>query len=448
MPFKHFYSPTPSNTSFVCTPITKINELEIDIDETTLIVFDIDEVLITTEDHFSHPYAEKVFLTQMQHAFDNATSDQEREEIEQKLSLCILSPKRILIEEESPALINSLQQRGAKVIGLTMCLTGSLGHISHIERWRLEHLRSLNINFTQSFSGIKHCILDNLKDHKKHTPLFEEGILFSPGYNKGDVLKEFLHHINFKPSKVIFIDDLIGHLESVESALHSVNIPCRAYQYMGAKPFFKPINTQVLEYQFKHLLNKGEWLSDKKVCQHFSKNPSYFIPENTQKQRLFQAHEDQLFHLSIGAVLFDRNGCIACHHFTEIFGYKDVYILMRESMENEETPLMTLHRGLKEEFGASAKPIAFLGSISGNITDSSLSFEKTTLYIACELINWCPENRDLNDPEAGSMIEWLEPSTLITLMEQQRVRFQRIDADESEIIKRALPFIQKSLQIN
>ncbi len=169
-----------------------------------------------------------------------------------------------------------------------------------------------------------------------------------------------------------------------------------------------------------------------------------FVFSAEKERPFFQATKQRPYHLSVGAVLFDQNGRIACHHFKEIFGYKDVYILMRESMENDETISMTLLRGLKEEFGAVGKPIAFLGSLSGLLPEPGLPFEKTTLYVACETIEWDPAKRDPNDPEATSTIEWLPPNELISIMQKQGDRFKRIDVDESEMIKRALPYIRKA----
>lgn len=157
-------------------------------------------------------------------------------------------------------------------------------------------------------------------------------------------------------------------------------------------------------------------------------------------RNLFHAKQSQPYHLSIGAVLFDQNGRVACHHFSEIHGHKDIYILMRETMEDDETLLMTLHRGLKEEFGVLAKPVAFLGALTGFLKDPHFSFDKTTLYFACQFVDWDPKGRDLDDPEGWSTIEWHEPDELIVLMQSQGARFQRVDADESEMIRRALPY--------
>lgn len=157
----------------------------------------------------------------------------------------------------------------------------------------------------------------------------------------------------------------------------------------------------------------------------------------------FQAKHEQPYHLSIGAVLFNQEGRVACHHFDEVFGQKDIYILMRETMENNETPLITLERGLKEEFGAEANPVAFLGGLTGYLYSPDLPFEKTTLYIACQVTDWDSSKRDPNDPEAFSNIEWLEPKDLILLMQQQGKLFHRVDVDESEIIIRALPYIER-----
>ncbi len=175
---------------------------------------------------------------------------------------------------------------------------------------------------------------------------------------------------------------------------------------------------------------------------------SHFSLRSFADQPFFQANVKQPYHLSVGAVLFDDKGQIACHHFSEILGQKDVYILMRESMENDETLLQTLHRGLKEEFGAEAKPIAFLGSLTGFLYDPVLPFDKTTLYIACELAQWIPSQRNLDDIEATSLIEWLDPNQLIVIMQRQGERFKRVDADESCMIQRALPYIQQCLEKN
>ena len=208
-------------------------------DETTLIVFDVDEVLITTEDHFIHPYADHIFVPIIKAAMASVETLEEKKNLEEKLSLSMLCPKRILIEEETPKLIQNLKDKGIKVIALTSCPTGAFGIIPKVEDWRINHLNSLNINFASSFPNINRQFLNEIAVSGKRAPSYEEGILFSKGYKKGEVLKAFFKQCNFHPSKVIFIDDLCENLDSVKAELATLNIEFKGYQYIGATRFFK-----------------------------------------------------------------------------------------------------------------------------------------------------------------------------------------------------------------
>jgi hypothetical protein len=248
--------------------IASLKELDEEVskaNEKTLIVFDVDEVLITTEDQFGHPSSESVVGPLLNNARAKAVTSEQKKELEDKLSLCFLQPKRFLVEKESPKYIKELQNKGIKVIALTSCRTGSFGVVPKVERWRIDHLLSLNINFDPAFSHVERCHLTEIAKEGISAPLYEQGVLFSRGYKKGEVLKAFLKKANFSPSKVIFIDDLVENLASVQEEMQALNIECKVYHYTGANKFVKKASEEILSYQLNHLLQKKQWLSDKEV---------------------------------------------------------------------------------------------------------------------------------------------------------------------------------------
>ncbi len=235
------------------------------LDEQALVVLDVDEVLITTKDHYMHPYSEETVLSIVMEALMFAESDLEKRDMEEALSLALILPERHLIEKSVPLLIKNLQSRGVKVIALTDCMTGSLGVIPKLEVWRIENLKSLGVDFSLSFPSIQSHRID-IPFSKKKCPLYEQGILFSGGHKKGDVLKAFLTESDFKPSKVIFIDDLSRNVDSVEFELKNMNIESRVYQYTGASEFFRnSVDEQILKHQFEHLIETKTWLSDAEI---------------------------------------------------------------------------------------------------------------------------------------------------------------------------------------
>ncbi len=251
-------------------PITTFDQMDDEFNhcnESTLVIFDVDEVLITTEDHFIQPHVGDLFHRFCRDAFKKAHSDEEREELSNNLSAAFTGPKRHLVEKEIPSKIKQLQDRGVKVIALTASPVGKYGRVESAERWRIEHLNGLGINFAPSFPSIDRHQLEAIKHPQMAPPVFEAGILFSIGHEKGVVLRHFLEMWGLQPTKVVFIDDLMENLQSVEKELANSGIEFKGYLYKGAEPFFKELNLELLHYQLDHLKNNGEWLSDIEVAQ-------------------------------------------------------------------------------------------------------------------------------------------------------------------------------------
>jgi hypothetical protein len=235
--------------------------------ERMLVVLDVDEVLITTEDHVFHSYADEARDKIIGQAIAKADNKiEKKQEIEHAMGIVILNATRVLVEEETPVLIQNLQKKKVPVIALTSCSTGRLGPIEKMELWRAEHLKSLQIDFSSSFPAISSQSFEELSIGTKRPPIYERGILFSHGYKKGDVLAAFLKKNRIKPSKVIFIDDLVENLASVESSLETLGIPSKTVHYLGAKRFYKELNEEIILYQFKHLMKEKQWLSDAEVA--------------------------------------------------------------------------------------------------------------------------------------------------------------------------------------
>ena len=84
---------------------------------------------------------------------------------------------------------------------------------------------------------------------------------------------------------------------------------------------------------------------------------------------------------------------------------------MRESVENDETPDMAVRRGLREEFGATAERVQYLGSAVTYFTrrEGGPKIEKTTLWHLAHLGNIDHNDRKLEPYEEDTLIEWKPP---------------------------------------
>jgi len=166
----------------------------------------------------------------------------------------------------------------------------------------------------------------------------------------------------------------------------------------------------------------------------------------------FQGNSEHPQHISVGAVILNDKNEICCHHFdskkSDLKGYwkdqglEDFYILMRKTMEPNETLETTLHRGLQEEFGAEADFIDYIGSIQSRFNDKGAEIEKTTLYFLCKLKNQDVSKRSSGNVECEGQIEWQTADFLIPKMKEQAKKFGRTDVDESPILERIKKYLK------
>lgn len=154
----------------------------------------------------------------------------------------------------------------------------------------------------------------------------------------------------------------------------------------------------------------------------------------------FQGTKENPYHISIGAAVMNKEGKICHHYFEKILGYENIVLLMRETIEENETIEQCLHRGLMEEFGMKAELKSYIGSIVSKfkIGDTGINMEKTTLYFLCDFISQDESLRSQEDIERESEIKWFDPKDLIVKMKEQGKRLNREDMDESSVVERVI----------
>lgn len=159
-------------------------------------------------------------------------------------------------------------------------------------------------------------------------------------------------------------------------------------------------------------------------------------------QNYFQGTVKNPYHISIGAVVKNAEGNICCHYFDSITlpsigTLRDFYLLMRETIEPNETIEQCLSRGLLEEFGITGTLNRYIGSIVSTfeVGNTGVYIQKTTLYFLCDFVSMDESLRKKEDIEASSEIRWVAPLELIAKMKEQGKRLGRSDVDESMIVE-------------
>jgi uncharacterized protein DUF2608 len=239
--------------------LKEFNEHLSELDSQSLLLWDVDKTLVIPNDQILTPGNEKMF----KHLLSLYLSDKSIVEREKLISIIFHRTSFDLIDPSVINMIEYLKSKSIPMIAFTAMSTGTLGVISNMENWRRNQLELLGIDFSSTFPQNNRLYLHDT--FHKGSPVFFEGVLCSDQLPKGPVLATFLEKINWKPQKIIFIDDDFDFLSSVEESLAKLNIPFLGIHYVEVDNRQFTVDSDVAHFQFQVLAKEGKWLIDQEA---------------------------------------------------------------------------------------------------------------------------------------------------------------------------------------
>lgn len=148
------------------------------------------------------------------------------------------------IEPETVSVIHTLQKKGLTVIGFT-------ARALHLIYPTIEHLNHIGVSFDQS--DPHEC---PIKYGVGEPAVYVNGTIFTGKYSKGEVLAAWLKQIDYQPKKVIFVDDKLKNIKSVEQSLHKRNFPFIGLRYSFLDERVKQFDWDTTQKEFEQFLQQ------------------------------------------------------------------------------------------------------------------------------------------------------------------------------------------------
>lgn len=247
------------------TPINSLQEITDfcnTIKGSCLIVFDVDQTLITPADALWQEDHIWQIDPLKEHQFENQyKTNAERDHIvSDRLLHCAMKS----VESITVSIIQDLQTHPFKIIALTNFGPDQFGLIPSIKEWRFKQLFDLGIDFSKSFPDVTFCfshLASSVSENGGYPTLFK-GILFAANNPKGIVLAAFLDVINQKFETIIVIDDRDKYLESIEKEMKARNQDVQCFWYVGAEKNKAVRKDDVIQLQLAYIHDQHTYLSD------------------------------------------------------------------------------------------------------------------------------------------------------------------------------------------
>lgn len=214
----------------------------------TLVMFDIDDVLIYPQDAL------------LQNWRNSWKPEGIRAWTAEEDTIAWMNATFQIMDPAGPKLLAALNENAVPTIGFTSFAMDQSGIVESIPKWRSQHLEELGLNFRME----KEIVFPVQNGFVP--PSFEKGVLYCGDFykkdkdNKGKILSLYLDWLDWTPQLVVLVDDSKNHHESVEKELDRRGIPFLGFLYIPKD--LDLIDEKVAELQHKTIIEQKQWLSD------------------------------------------------------------------------------------------------------------------------------------------------------------------------------------------
>lgn len=254
---------------------TEIKDINNELTENTLVLFNIAEVLLDTETSLGTQAWRKFVRSRV----DSKTHDE--------LTLFVFEkapPKAV--EPAIPEVIRELQSSGQTTFAFTSRGRHEwyASQIPDIDLITEKVLNQVGIDFSKTQLSGELALLPLI-----FPDLFHEGVLYSGNTkDKGKLLTDLFEKTGYRPTKIIFVDDKADSLVSVEKAMTEQGIPFTGFAYARTAKEHADFDPMVANIQLDRLITTGEVLSDEEALKikneaYSDTDPAEFLQEIVRK---------------------------------------------------------------------------------------------------------------------------------------------------------------------
>ena len=236
--------------------IAHFREVESYIDPGTLVILDIDDTLLIPEQMLGCDEWFMSCLSQKQKegasasvALEKTLAEWEAVRHITKMQLCEAGTAEIVEKMQQDYCVMALTTQGLALATRT-CI----------------QLKENGIDMSRSApsSQDQYHLIDG------HGVLYRQGILFTSGQKKGRSLFAVCDTLNYRPSKIVFVNDKASHLADVEDEADIRGIEFIGLRYAYSDARKQKYSDEIADYQFSHSSFK-KIVSDEEACAALSR---------------------------------------------------------------------------------------------------------------------------------------------------------------------------------